>query len=218
MLTLNNRLKAAYELCREGKIAADVGCDHAQLACCLAMNKSKSVIASDVREGPLEAAYRTVDQCGVENVSLVLSDGLEKVGYADDVIICGMGGELIARIIDGCRFLSRDTRFILQPMTRADYLRRWLYEKGFDIREERTAVDGGRYYSVMCVEYTGDRKEIDEVFALTGKITNTEHLTRIAAKLIKNADGMGKSEGFAEQEQALRKTAEKILQKAEELK
>lgn len=218
MFTLNNRLKAAYELCRDGKVAADIGCDHAQLACCLAMNKSESVIAADVREGPLDAARRTVQQCGVQNVTLVLSDGLEKIDYADDVIICGIGGELIARIIDGCRFLSSDTRFIVQPMTRADYLRRWLYENGFDIREERTAVDGGRYYSVMCVEYTGDRKKLDEVSALTGKISNPEHLTRIAAKLIKNANGMGKSEGFAEQEQALRRTAEKILQKAEGLK
>lgn len=55
MITLNNRLKTAAELCRNGKIAVDVGCDHAQLACWLALNKSARVIASDLREGPLEA-------------------------------------------------------------------------------------------------------------------------------------------------------------------
>ncbi|MDE7360618.1 MAG: class I SAM-dependent methyltransferase [Oscillospiraceae bacterium] len=215
MISLDNRLAAAAELCRSGRIAADIGCDHAQLACRLAMEKSRLVIASDVRDGPLEAARRTVTETGVDNVRIVKSDGLAEIDFADDVIICGMGGELIARIISGCRFLNADTRFILQPMTRAEFLRKWLYNNGFELLEERIAYDGERGYTVMLAAYTGVSCEIDEVFALTGKITDRNFLRKIAGKLTKNANGAEKSASSAEYARSLKRTAEKILEKVE---
>lgn len=211
MFTLNNRLTAAYELCRDGKVAADIGCDHAQLACCLALNKSKSVIASDVRSGPLEAAKRTVRGCGVQNVTCLLSNGLEKIDYADDVIICGMGGELIAEIVGGCRFTCEDTRFILQPMTKAEVMRKQLYKMGFEIIEERTAVDSGRVYSVMLWRYTGVSREIDDVAALVGLNRDRIYLDKVAQKLLKNANNMEKSQNFGDEAQNLRKTADTIM-------
>ncbi len=214
MITLDNRLKTAAKLCREGKIAADVGCDHAQLACYIA-GRSRLVIASDVRDGPLRAARKTVAEQGVRNVRVVRSDGLRGIDYADDVIICGMGGELIAEIMSGCRFLSGDTRFILQPMTKPAFLRRWLYGNGFEIIEERTAVDGGRYYSIMYVKFTGVKRETDELTALTGKITDSAMLRRIAEKLMKNAERMSGSERCRDEAAALRELAEQVLKKTE---
>lgn len=217
MFTLDNRLKTAAELCRNGKTAADIGCDHAQLACRLAMDKSALVIASDVRDGPLEAARRTVSETGVDNIRIVKSDGLAEIDFADDVIICGMGGELIARIIGGCRFLNADTRFILQPMTRAEFLRKWLYQNGFDILEERVAYDGGRGYTVMLAAYTGIQREISTVESLTGKITDRIFLRKIAEKLRKNAEGMEKSHNSAEQARVLRDMANEILDRTNNL-
>ena len=175
-------------MCRRGKTAVDVGCDHARLACWLALNVSSLVIASDVRDGPLDAARRTVAECGVTNVEIVKSDGLAGIDFADDVIICGMGGELIAKIISGCRFLSEDTRFILQPMTNDDHLRRWLYQNGFEIEREIIAPERERRYIIMYVRYTGVRADVDEYFAHTGKITDGEYLERLAKKLQKIAE------------------------------
>ena len=222
MIALDNRLKAAAELCREGRIAADVGCDHAQLACYLAQNKSMRVIASDVRDGPLDAARRTVEEQGVTNVKVIKSDGLKEIDFADDVIICGMGGELIAEIISGCRFLSGDTRFILQPMTKPEFLRRWLYANGFEIIEERAAFEQNgslvRAYSIIYAKYTGERREIDEIVALTGKITDSWYLRKIAEKLLKNAAGMSASENCGDQAAQLRGHAAVILKMAEEHK
>ncbi len=217
MISLDNRLKTAAALCRSGGIVCDVGTDHALLACYLAKNGAKEVIASDINDGPLEAARRTVEQEGCNNVRVVKSDGLREIGYADDVIICGMGGELIADIIAGCRFLSEGTRFILQPMTKPEILRERLYADGFEILEERTAYDGKRAYVIMLAAYTGDRLDIDELFAFTGKVTDAEFLRLTAKKLIKNARGMESSESFAEEAHKLRSLAEKILEKAEEM-
>lgn len=205
-------------MCRSGKTAADIGCDHAQLACWLALNVSSFVIASDIRDGPLEAARRTVSESGVTNVGIIKSDGLAKIDRADDVIICGMGGELIARIISGCRFLNADTRFILQPMTKANYLRCWLCENGYEIIEEKAAEDGWHLYTIMLVKYTGERREPDELFALIGKNTDSGYLTMIAEKLLKNADGMEKSPSFKDEAARLRETAKIILKRADEFK
>lgn len=217
MISLDSRLKAAADLCRRGVTVCDVGTDHALLACYLAQTGAKSVIASDVRKGPLEAARRTIMQQGVDNVAAVLSDGLDKIDYADDVVIAGMGGELIARIIAGCRFLSEDTRFILQPMTKADTLRRELCRSGFEIIKERTAKEGVRRYTVMLVKYTGVKTEPDELFCMCGKITDPDMLRSISAKLRKNAAGMDRSDALPEQAQKLRSLAEQIDRYAEGL-
>lgn len=210
---LDERLKTAAALCRKGAVVADIGTDHALLACHLALNGAREVIASDVREGPLAAARRTVERTGAKNVRVLLSDGLKAVDFADDVVICGMGGELIADIVEGCGFLSENTRFILQPMTKPDALRRRLYSAGFEIVEERAARDNGRVYAVMLVKYTGIPREIDELFALTGKITDPELLRLIAEKLLKKARGMEKSEQSRGNACKLRENAEKILKR-----
>lgn len=214
MIILPNRLQTAADFCRKGKVAADVGCDHAQLACFLARNRSRFVIASDVREGPLEAARKTVSEQSVTNVKVVKSDGLKSIDFADDVIICGMGGELIAEIISECRFLSEDTRFILQPMTKPDFLRRWLYENGFEIIEERAAYDGLRIYTIMYVKYTGERYEPGEIFALCGKMTDGGYLRKTAEKLLKKADGMSLSGTFSGEAEKIRDIAAAILKRA----
>lgn len=215
MISLDNRLKTAAALCRSGGIVCDVGTDHALLACHLAKNGAKEVIASDINDGPLEAARRTVEQECCDNVRVVKSDGLREIDYADDVIICGMGGELIADIIAGCRFLSESTRFILQPMTKPELLRARLYADGFEILEERTAYDGKRAYVVMLAAYTGEKRNIDELFAYTGKVADPKFLRLTAEKLTKNARGMEASDSFGEEARKLRSLAEKILEKAE---
>ncbi|CCY16832.1 uncharacterized protein BN782_00693 [Eubacterium sp. CAG:786] len=174
------------------------------------------MIASDVREGPLDAARRTIAEQGVTNVEAVLSDGLDRIDFADDVVICGMGGELIMRIISGCRFLSGDTRFILQPMTKAEVLRRELYRSGFEIMEERAAADGERFYSVMLVRHTGVVAEPDELFCYCGKITDPLMLRHIAGKLEKNAAGMERSPADSSRAGELRALAGKITALAHE--
>ena len=212
-MLLDGRLKAAAELCRKGGVVADVGTDHALLACYLAMNGARAVYASDVRDGPLEAARRTAAECGAQNVTVLKSDGLREIPFADDVVICGMGGELIARIVTECAFTSENTRFILQPMTRADVLRRSLYANGFEIDEERVARSAGRSYVVMLARYTGVRAQIDEAFALAGKVADPDFLRQTAQKLQKRAQGL---EQGAEHEKAqeLRGLARRILDRA----
>lgn len=216
MVNLDNRLGAAFEFCRSGVVSVDVGCDHARLAAALALEKSCRVIASDVKDGPLEAAKRTLAELGVTSVETVKSDGLDEIDYADDVIICGMGGELIADIAERCRFKSENTRFILQPMTKAEVMRKRLCKAGFELLEEKTAEDSGKIYSVMLWRFTGAAREIDEIEALCGKNRDRIYLEKVAEKLKKNAKNMEKSSGLAEEAERLRKTADAVMRNAAE--
>lgn len=187
-IKLDERLMTAAELVRlDGRIA-DIGTDHALLPCYLRKKGARDVIAADVNPNPLKTARATLERFG-EDIPLILSDGLRGIDYADDVIIAGMGGELIARIVTECHFLDRNPHFILQPMTKAEVLRRELYKNGFEIIEERTARAAGKVYTVMLVRYCGVKEEINEKFAYCGKNSDEAYLQKQVATLRKKAKG-----------------------------
>ncbi len=192
---LTPRLAAAAALVRKDRIICDVGTDHALLPCYLFSKGARRLIASDVRKGPLDAARENIKKYHAESgIELVLSDGLKNIAYAEDIVIAGMGGELISRILSECIFFNADTRLILQPMSRAEVLRRTLYKIGFELLSEQTVCEDGRYYVIMYAAYTGKIKEIDELFAYTGKLEDKEYLKRLADTLERAADGCANSE------------------------
>ena len=60
---LDNRLTKCMELVGGSGIVCDVGTDHALLAAELINSgKCEKVIASDIKEGPLDAARKTVEK------------------------------------------------------------------------------------------------------------------------------------------------------------
>lgn len=185
---LDERLFAAAEMVRRGKRICDVGTDHALLPCFLWERGERELFACDINDGPLEAARITAEKYGAE-ITLIKSDGLEKVPPCDDVIIAGMGGELIARIVADCPFTTADTRFILQPMTKHEILRRELYKSGFEILEEKCARAGGKVYTVMLVRFSGEKIDIDDSFAFFGKNTDPTYIASVNKRLEKLAKG-----------------------------
>lgn len=187
---LDRRLKTVAELVRLDKRIADIGTDHALVPCWLYRQGAKEIYASDIAEGPLSRAKATAEQFGITEIRMVLSDGLDNIPPVDDVIVAGMGGEMIADIVSRCSFLNEDMHFILQPMTKDHVLRRELYQNGFEITEEKTAAVSSKVYTVMLCAYTGIKKEIDDAFAFIGKNRDRLYLEKVLDKLGK----MGKGE------------------------
>ena len=129
-LKLDERLKTCCSFLR-GRALADIGTDHAYLPAVLAATgKVPHAIASDIAEGPLRAAEKTLLEYGVEKlIELRKCDGLSGFlpGEAEDFVIAGMGGELIARILEAAPWLKAPGyRLVLQPMTQQPHLRRRL--------------------------------------------------------------------------------------------
>ena len=202
MITLDKRLSAVAALVRQGSRLADIGTDHAYLPVHLVQaGVCPSAIASDIGAGPLDAARRTVTENGLTSeIALRLGDGLATVSAdeVDDIAIAGMGGETIAAILEAApRVQNERIRLILQPMTRAEDLRRWLLHNGFTVLEEHLIIDGHHLYPVMAVQYTGDTACDDSLIyggfftAEEGKPYRqmmAEHLLRRAAGLTHSGD------------------------------
>ncbi len=190
--TLDGRLTLCAHYVRQGSRLADVGTDHAYLPVWLALNgRIRSAVACDIRQGPLDNARANIARCGVEGiVSAVLSDGLDAISpdLAEDIVIAGMGGELIAKIIQKPQWLRDGSRrLILQPMTRAETLRLFLCENGFCIDEEKACTSGKKYYSVMLCHYDGIIRECTDLFAYAGRLTDdTSHEAHCYLAIVRN--------------------------------
>ena len=172
-IALTPRLEAAASLVGSGSFA-DIGTDHAYLAIKLALERGVDGIASDLREGPCERARKNVRQYGLDDkIKIYCRSGLDSVEEfsPDNIIICGMGGELIAEILEKSEYPKASRcRLILQPMSMQDELRRYLCREGFAIQNELVIYDSGKYYQLISAKYTGDSYTLDEVEALLGQL------------------------------------------------
>lgn len=187
---LTRRLTAAFQLIREGRTVADIGTDHAYLPIALVTEgKCEKAYASDIGKGPLERARQNIAKAELEDrIEPVLTDGAAYFdGLADEIIIAGMGGELIYRIIFDAPFLKdSNIHMVLQPMTKAPFLRRALLADGFYIDREVLVKEDGKIYTVMSVYYDGVKRDLSDLDALTGRTEDavTDGNTKLLCELL----------------------------------
>ena len=157
-IKLSKRLERIASFVPAGSRVADVGTDHGYVPVWLTESgRCPSAIAMDVRKGPLERAAAHVRERGLEKkIDLRLSDGLKALmpGEADAIVIAGMGGELICRILDEGRHVWETwaegrERFILSPQSEPESVRRFLEENGFALLREAMVQDAGKYYVIL---------------------------------------------------------------------
>ena len=154
---LSERLTALAEAVPRGARLADIGTDH----------------------GPLERAAEHIREYGLaDRAETRLSDGLQALtpGECDTVLIAGMGGELMTRILKeafarksgtGEDFPGTVKCWILSPHTEWDVLRRFLREAGLAVKEENMVLEDGKFYPVICAS-PGDPEEAYAATAAAG--------------------------------------------------
>ena len=155
-LPISKRLLCCASMVQPGSRVADIGTDHGYLGIYLLQSgAARHVIACDLRKDPLENARRNAKLFGVDGeMELRLSDGLEKIlpDEVDTVVMAGMGGDLIQKILSQCPWRKREgLQFILQPQSAGNVLRRWMCEDGFEIQREEPVQDGHFLYTVMDI-------------------------------------------------------------------
>lgn len=173
MAGLSKRLDAVASLVRPGSVIADIGTDHGYIPVFLSKaSVIKGAVASDIHEGPLSSCKALIEQEGLQDrIQVRLSDGLDRLKPEeyDTVIIAGMGGELIARILSRCGCL-RDKHIILNPMTHPEFARKFLFDNGYGIKNDFIVRDGRHYYSVFDAEYDGSQTVRDRADYYLGNI------------------------------------------------
>lgn len=220
MIKLTNRLKAAADFVRADRVTADVGTDHGYLPAFLVMSGiTKDAIAADIAQGPLDNAKKTVEKYDLQQyIRLILSDGLLNIPHnVDELIICGMGGNLIADILTKAPWIKNENmHLVLQPMTHSQDVRQYLYENGFYIDAEKTCCDDNKNYIVISAYYNGECVEKDDFYYLFGDkitpdtVTDKAYIKRQYSFLKSRYEGLLKSNNV--------KQAEKyrlLLEKAE---
>lgn len=151
---LSKRLTALAELVTEGKRLADIGTDHGYIPIDLCLKgRIPSAIAMDVNAGPLERAREHILEYGLAlQIETRLSDGLQKLepGEADTILIAGMGGGLVIKILtEGKRSMTGTEELILQPQSEIPKVRQYLREQGFTIVDEDMVEEDGKFYPMM---------------------------------------------------------------------
>lgn len=156
-LPLSDRLLACCQFVHPGDRVADIGCDHGYLGIHLLQSGiAKSVIESDVNEGPLQSAMRNAVKYGTKNkMTFCLSDGARDIPRDFDVMVCaGMGADTIISILTAVPWLKEGNyRLILQCQSKRPELRQWLSQQGYRISRETLAKDGKFVYSIMEVTW-----------------------------------------------------------------
>ncbi len=207
LFQLGPRLAACAELVRQGSPVADVGTDHAYLPIwLLRTGKVPWAVACDINPGPLESARAHAHLYGVQDrLRLVLGDGLEGLTSEDaqDIVVAGMGGQMILRIVEAEWLRSPEKRLILQPMSAADRLRLGLCRRGFQVERELAVEDADRVYSAFSARYIGRCPETEEIFPYMGALPPGPAANRYAAKMVRVlTDRLAGSEHRGETEEA----------------
>ena len=171
---LDSRLLCCAELVRRGCVAADIGSDHAYLPIYLVKHGiCPKAIASDINEGPVNRAKINVAVSGLsKEITVLKADGLDAAAELspDDIIIAGMGGELIRDIIDASEYVKNPSiRLILQPMTMPEVLREYLFENGFAVTDETVCIAADKCYQIICAHFDGNKRKFDDITLLLGE-------------------------------------------------
>jgi tRNA (adenine22-N1)-methyltransferase len=157
----SKRLQTIMEEVPAGSVMADIGTDHAYLP--IRLQKEgicPHVILCDVSSGSLKKAENDwKEEIPDMEPDLRLGDGLQllKAGEAGSIVMAGIGGILIADILEYNLEKARAfPRFILQPRSNPGYLRWRLDCCGFQIMREHIAPEGRRLCEILVVSPLSD--------------------------------------------------------------
>ena len=153
-MNLSKRLEAVVQFIPANSRIADIGTDHGYVPTTLIQrNIATWAVAADMNHGPLQSAMSTIRDAGLDKqVACREGNGLAVLtpGEVDGVLVCGMGGALIRDILASQPAVTAQLQFlVLQPMTGAAVLRRYLAATGWRIADEALVIEEPRLYEII---------------------------------------------------------------------
>lgn len=227
-MQLSQRLSSVASMVTAGNCLADVGTDHGYVPIYLyERNIIPRAIAMDVNKGPLERAALHIAESGMkEAIETRLSDGLTalKPGEADSIVIAGMGGPLMIRILSAYPEVTASAKeLILQPQSEIAEVRIWLCEHGYEIVEEHMVFEDGKYYPMFKAVKNPEAEKLSDLEYKFGRFSVLGERSVLKAYLVREAankqsilkklteENSEKSRGRAEEIKALIAELEEML-------
>ena len=171
------RIEELIKYIYPSSVIADIGCDHGYLIK-LAYNQGliKKAYAIDNKIGPLNNAKRNLVDC--DNVTYLLSNGISEIG--DDtniVILAGMGGNLIVKILEkDFDKLEHVDRVIVEANRNSELVRIFAINHHLKIVSEAIIEEDSIFYEIIVLE--------------KGNMALTDDEIKFGPILLKNKDEM----------------------------
>jgi tRNA (adenine22-N1)-methyltransferase len=180
---LSERLETVAKYVPKDSKLADIGSDHAYLPSYLVKNGVITYgVAGEVAKGPFQSAEKNVRAEGLTDmISVRMGDGLEVIqpGDVDCITIAGMGGSLIATILEnGKEKLSTIKRLVLQPNLNAIAIRKWLIDNHWELIAEEIIEEDSKIYEILVAEKGEPLKPYRNVNLETGLLVGPFLLQR----------------------------------------
>ncbi len=202
MIKLSERLHVIADRLGNIKTMADIGTDHGFLPVYMVMSgQCEKAVLTDISVHSLSKAETCCRKHLNGGYELREGDGLSvlKPGEADAVVIAGMGGNLIADILQAdIQTVRSIDKFVFQPRSGQGYLRRWLSENGFSITGEDLVREGNFISEIITAvpcEVSDNHRKLnakEDLAPFKGKI-DEEYMYRVPPWIMK---GKGLVEEF----------------------
>ena len=151
----SKRINTISSMLESSKSVADIGCDHGYLIIDAFINQNiEEAIAIDNKKMPLEKAINNIKPYDFfDQVSFILSDGLEGLDRTvDAIVISGMGGLLMIEILEKHFEKVKEASLILQPNRNVYDVRKYLTNKSYQIVNEAVVYEDKKYYEIIKFE------------------------------------------------------------------
>lgn len=177
-IELSKRLQKVAEYVKPDEIMLDIGSDHAYLPIYLVeANIVPAAIAGEVAQQPYENAKEQVAVHGLtDKISTRFGSGFDVLKAGEEVgtaVICGMGGALIADIIEKGlkdKKISKTTRLVLQPNNNHPSLRKLLLDRHFKIEKEVIVKENKKYNEIIVASLSKQKIQYSEEDLIFGPV------------------------------------------------
>lgn len=190
---MTKRLQTIFANLPACKSFADVGCDHGFIAKeMIESNKCLNVTVSDISADSLNKAKKLLKKYIDQGIAhAICTDGLNGINPTTEcVLIAGMGGEEIIKILKASSFLPKT--LVLQPMKNTDKVRKNLFELGYAIKKDYIFYDKDKYYNLLVCSF-GDKcekySELEYVFGRDNLKTRSSDFLNYLQKELSTIEG-----------------------------
>ncbi len=164
----DKRLFTIYDLV-DYDVVADIGTDHGKLVGQLFLdNKISKAYLTDISEKSLSKArvlIQTLKVC--DKCVFAVCDGLkglQGVKKPYQVVIAGMGGEEIIKILSNCKNKNNIVSYILQPQKNVYNLRKYLVDNDYFIEKDGVVKEGKQFYFVIKAKQGKDNLSQQQLY------------------------------------------------------
>lgn len=154
-MQISDRLQAVAKYA-QGRVVADIGCDHGKLAAYLLQSgRAHTVCATDISPESIRKAKTLKEKLGLEGLTLRQGDGLQPLAGEpiDTAVICGLGSVTIIQMLKRDRDIAQSIgRFVFCPLKNTYRLREYLANSGFCVTQEELVFENNRYYQIFVAQ------------------------------------------------------------------